>query len=108
MAQDTLQPRDWPTTLPECVWPARSLLDDYALKAQLPDYSSNPSIPFCIEQPDIQKFFMQEVHLGRGLEYPSPVKKATYDGAMDTLHGFLGFMFKVGAGSGRASMMHLV
>lgn len=96
---------DWPDTLPDLAWPAKSLKEDYGLHAVLPGFmSSSSSIPYAQEVQPIKAFFMQDVHMGRGLEYPNPVKHVTCDGALETLQGFLGFMCKVrGPGVGHCT-----
>ena len=95
--------QDWPTTLPQLAFPPKALVEDYGLQALLPGMmSSNSSsnFPFAKEVPAIQAFFTEGVHMGRGMEYPNPVKQVTWEGALDSVQGFLGFMFKVGGGEG--------
>lgn len=90
------QPRDWPQTLPDLAFSAKSLTEDYGLAATMPGFSTNTSLPYAQELPHIKAFFMEGVHMARGLEYPNPVKLVTCEGALDTVQGFLGFMAKVG------------
>jgi hypothetical protein len=89
---------EWPTTLPQLAWPPKSLTEDYGLHTILPQYQDDPSIPLGLEVVNFKAWCMEPMHLGRGMQYANPVKDITFEGAMDCVHGFMGFMFKVREG----------
>jgi len=87
--------RDWPSTLPELVFPPSALKSDYSLKVLLPDYKDDSGIPLGQELDDYRAWCVEPVNLDRSSEYSAPVQPVTVTGALDCIHGFMGFMFKV-------------
>lgn len=88
--------RDWPVAIPELAWPPKALQQDYGLHTMLPSYSEDASIPLGQEVEEFRAWCTQPMHLGRGLQYANPVRSITFERDLECVHGFIGFMFKVG------------
>lgn len=87
--------RDWPKVLPELVWTPKALREDYGFNTLFPNYMADPTIPLSSEVASLKDWCMDAVNLDRGLMYANPVKGVTFEGMLDTVHGVVGFMFKV-------------
>lgn len=96
--EDDLQSeqRDWPRTLPDLMFPTASLRADYSITTMLPDYQQDSSIPLDEELRRYEAWCTEPVDLTRNREYSAPIQQITFAGAQDIIHGFMGFMFKVG------------
>lgn len=75
-------------------WSQAALRDDYGLLTQLPGYKEDPSIPLATEVLELKDWCTTPLHLGRGHVYPHAVKGVTFDNMMETVHGFIGCLFK--------------
>lgn len=88
-------PRDWPMELPELAWPPKALKEDYGLATLMPDFKTRADIPLAQEIEEFESWCKQPIHIGRGTDYANPVKQVTFEGGLDCVQGFMGFMFKV-------------
>jgi hypothetical protein len=83
--------------MPAEAFPPRSLKEDYGLATALPDFVNNLDIPLGAELLELEAFCKEPFHFGRGVAYPNPIKDTTFEGLLDTVLGFTGYMFKVSA-----------
>lgn len=90
---------DWPMQMPVETFTPRSLKEDYGLITTLPNFVTDPAIPLGPELLELEAFCKEPFHFGRGVAYPNPIKDSTFEGLVDTVQAFTGYLFKVGVGN---------
>lgn len=86
---------DMPTHIPNYAFHPKDLSGDFGLHTLIKDYASDASIPLGKEVREFRAWCTDDMCLSRGLQYSRPVKQVTFEGALETVHSFTGFMFKV-------------
>lgn len=87
-------PADWPTRLPDRIFSAAELQDNYGLQAILPSFKNNTAITLGEELKQYEDWCRSPVEASRGANYARKVAPISFANAEESILAFAGYTFK--------------